>query len=50
MIGQPNHAIAPGDFLGGRVWLEDDAGAATVQFAAKPVTFNARCYHMVESH
>ena len=50
MIGQPNHAIAPNDFLGGRVWLEDDAGAATVQLATKPVTFNARRYHMVEPH
>ena len=24
MIGQPNHAIALGDFTGGHVWIEDD--------------------------
>ena len=28
MIGMPNHAIAVGDFTGGRVWIEDDEGMA----------------------
>ena len=66
MIGQPNHVIALGDFLGGRVCIEDDAGAASVQLSTKkglrkltgtwidvhdrPVTFNVRRYHMVEPH
>ena len=52
--------------LGGRVWVEDDAGTASVQLSTKkglreltgawidvhdrPVTFNARHYHMVEPH
>ena len=66
MIGQPNHAIALGDFTGGRVWVEDDEGDSTARLATKkgerelrgrwidmhdkPVSFDARRYHMVEPH
>ncbi|OLP95510.1 hypothetical protein AK812_SmicGene22336, partial [Symbiodinium microadriaticum] len=66
MIGQPNHAIALGEFSGGRVWIEDDEGDFFVRLNSekgerelrgrwidmhdKPVTFGARRYHMVEPH
>ena len=66
MIGQPNHAIALGDFIGGRVWIEDDEGDSMARLATKkgerelrgrwldmhdkPVSFDARRYHMVEPH
>ena len=66
MIGQPNHAIALGDFTGGRVRIEDDEGDSVTRLATKkgerelrgrwldmhdkPVSFDARRYHMVEPH
>ncbi|OLP75962.1 hypothetical protein AK812_SmicGene44168 [Symbiodinium microadriaticum] len=58
MIGQPNHAIALGEFSGGRVWIEDDEGESTawledkkggrelrgrwLDMHDKPVSFEAR--------
>ncbi|CAE7405673.1 unnamed protein product [Symbiodinium sp. CCMP2592] len=66
MIGKPNHAIALGSFTGGRIWVEDDDGAAPelrvtkrntqqlwgswTDMHDKPVSFNARRYHKVEPH
>ena len=66
MIGQPNHAIALGEFSGGRVWIEDDEGDSTawledkkggrelrgrwLDMHDKPVSFDARRYHKVEPH
>ena len=65
MIGHANHAVALGNFLEGRVWIEDENGQATTVLETKngqkllhgtwidmhdaPVTFNARKYHMLES-
>ena len=58
MIGHANHAVALGNFLEGRVWIEDENGQATTVLETKngqkllhgtwidmhdaPVTFNAR--------
>ena len=66
MTGHPNHAVAFGNFLEGRVWIEDENGQATTVLETKngqkllhgtwidmhdaPVTFNARKYHMLEKH
>ena len=66
MIGMLNHAIAVGDFTGGRVWIEDDEGTSPDEIVMKnkihrlrgswfnmhdnPVSFNARRYHKVEPH
>ena len=66
MIGHANHAVALGNFLEGRVWIEDENGQATTMLETKngqkllhgtwidmhdaPVTFNARKYHMLEKH
>ena len=66
MPGHSNHALALGDYKGGRVWIEDDAGDSTAWLADKkggrelrgrwldmhdkPVSFDARRYHMVEPH
>ncbi|CAE7203396.1 unnamed protein product [Symbiodinium sp. CCMP2592] len=66
MPGHLNHALALGDYTGGRVWIEDDEGDSTARLAAKtgerelrgkwldmhdkPVSFDARRYHMVEPH
>ena len=66
MIGHANHAVALGNFLEGRVWIEDENGQATTVLETKngqkllhgtwidmhdaPVTFNARRYHMLEKH
>ena len=65
MIGHANHAIALGNFLEGRVWIEDENGQATTALETKngqkplrgtwidmhdtPVSFNAQKYHMVEN-
>ena len=62
MIGHANHAVALGNFLEGRVWIEDENGQATTVLKTKngqkllhgtwidmhdaPVTFNARKYHV----
>ncbi|CAE7236559.1 unnamed protein product [Symbiodinium sp. CCMP2592] len=61
-----SHALALGDYTGGRVWIEDDEGDSTAWLAdkkgerelrgrwldmhEKPVSFDARRYHMVEPH
>ena len=66
MIGHANHAITLGNFMEGRVWIEDDNGQATalletksgqkllrgtwVDMHDKAVSFNARKYHMLEKH
>ena len=64
MIGHANHAVALGNFLEGRVWIEDENGQSTTVLETKngqklgtwidmhdaPVTFNARKYHMLEKH
>ena len=66
MPGHSNHALALGDYTGGRVWIEDDEGDCTAWLADKkggrelrgrwldmhdkPVSFDARRYHMVEPH
>ena len=66
MIGHANHAVALGNFLEGRIWIEDENGQATTVLETKngqkllhgtwidmhdaPVTFNARKYHMLEKH
>ena len=66
MPGHSNHALALGDYTGGRVWVEDDEGDSTAWLADKkgarelrgrwvdmhdkPVSFDARRYHMVEPH
>ena len=66
MAGHLNHALALGDYTGGRVWIEDDDGDSTAWLADKkggrelrgrwldmhdtPVSFDARRYHMVEPH
>ena len=66
MIGHANHAVALGNFLEGRVWIEDENGQATTVLETKngqkllhgtwidmhdaPVTFKARKYHMLEKH
>ena len=65
MIGHANHAVALGNFLEGRVWIEDENGQATTVLETQngqkllgtwidmhdaPVTFNARKYHMLEKH
>ena len=66
MPGHSNHALALGDYTGGRVWIEDDEGDSTAWLADKkggrelrgrwldmhdkPVSFDARRYHMVEPH
>ena len=66
MIGHANHAVALGNFLEGRVWIEDENGQATTVLETKngqkllhgtwidmhdaPVTFNARKYPMLEKH
>ena len=63
MPGHLNHALALGDYTGGRVWIEDDEGDSTAWLADKkggpelrgkwldmrdkPVSFDARRYHMV---
>ncbi|OLP79318.1 hypothetical protein AK812_SmicGene40405 [Symbiodinium microadriaticum] len=63
---EPNHAIALGEFSGGRVWIEDDEGDSTawledkkggrelrgrwLDMHDKPVSFDARRYHKVEPH
>ncbi|CAE7353893.1 unnamed protein product [Symbiodinium sp. CCMP2592] len=64
--GHANHALALGEYTGGRVWIEDDEGDSTAWLADKkrgrelpgrwldmhdkPVSFDARRYHMVEPH
>ena len=64
--GHLNHALALRDFTGKRVWIEDDDGDSTAWLADKkgerelrgrwldmhdkPVSFDARRYHMVEPH
>ena len=66
MPGHLNHALALGDYTGGRVWIEDHEGDSTAWLADKkrerelrgrwldmhdqPVSFDARRYHMVEPH
>ena len=66
MPGHSNHALALGDYTGGRMWIEDDEGDSTAWLADKkvgrelrgrwldmhdkPVSFDARRYHMVEPH
>ena len=66
MIGHANHAITLGNFMEGRVWIEDENGQATalletksgqkllrgtwVDMHDKAVSFNARKYHMLEKH
>ena len=66
MPGHSNHALALGDYTGGRVWIEDDGGDSTAWLADKkggrelrgrwldmhdnPVSFDARRYHKVEPH
>ena len=66
MIGHVNHAITLGNFMEGRVWIEDENGQATalletksgqkllrgtwVDMHDKAVSFNARKYHMLEKH
>ena len=65
MTGHANPAVALGNFLEGRVWIEDENGQATTVLETKngqkllhgtwidmhdaPVTFNARKYHMLEA-
>ena len=65
MIGHANHAVALGNFLEGRVWIEDENGQATTVLETKngqkllhgtwidmhdaPVTFNARKYPIWKS-
>ena len=65
MIGHANHAVALGNFLEGRVWIEDENGQATTVLETKngqkllhgtwidmhdaPVTFNARKYRSVQA-
>ncbi|CAE7681717.1 unnamed protein product [Symbiodinium necroappetens] len=61
MAGHLNHALALGDDTGGRVWIEDDDGDSTalggrelrgkwLDMHDKPVSVDARRYHMVEPH
>ena len=66
MPGHSNHALALGDYTGGRVWIEDDEGDSTawledkkggrelrgrwLDMHDKPGSFDARRYHMVEPH
>ena len=38
MPGHSNHALALGDYTGGRVWIEDDAGDCTAWLADKKAT------------
>ena len=66
MAGHLNHALALGNYAGGRVWIEDDEGDSAAWLPTKkgerelrgrwldmhdkPVSFDARRYHMVEPH
>ena len=66
MPGHSNHALALGEYTGGRVWIEDDEGGSTawledkkggrelrgrwLDMHDKPVSFDARRYHKVEPH
>ena len=56
MPGHSNHALALGDYTGGRVWIEDDEGDSTAWLADKNGgrelrgRFDARRYHKVEPH
>ena len=66
MPGHSNHALALGEYTGGRVWIEDDEGDSTawledkkggrelrgrwLDMHDKPVSFDARRYHKVEPH
>ena len=61
MPGHSNHALALGEYTGGRVWIEDDEGDSTARLEDKkggrelrgrwldmhdkPVSFDARRYH-----
>ena len=38
MIGHANHAVALGNFLEGRVWIEDENGQATTVLETKKWT------------
>ena len=65
-VGELNHAITLGNFIGGRVWIEDDEGTSIeklskhdkvrelkgswVDIHDKPVSFNARHFHKIEPH
>ena len=64
MPGHSNHALALGEYTGGRVWIEDDEGDSPawledkkggrelrgrwLDMHDKPVSFDARRYHKVE--
>ena len=66
MPGHSNHALALGEYTGGRVWIEDDEGDSPawledkkggrelrgrwLDMHDKPVSFDARRYHKVEPH
>eukprot|EP00439_Symbiodinium_sp_Y106_P001077 s6684_g1.t1 len=66
MFGHANHGMTLGNFMEGRVWIEDENGQATalletksgqqvlrgtwVDMHDKSVSFNARKYHMLEKH
>ena len=66
MPGHSNHALALGEYTGGRVWIEDDEGDSAawledkkggrelrgrwLDMHDKPVSFDARRYHKVEPH
>ena len=66
MKGHANHAITLGNFMEGRVWVEDENGQTTallqtksgqkllcgtwIDMHDKAVSFNARKYHMLEEH
>ena len=66
MVVKPNHALTLGNFPGGKVWIEDDAGTSIEKISKnnkiyelkgswidihdKPMSFNARHYHKIEPH
>ena len=66
MKGHANHAITLGNFMEGRVWVEDENGQASalletkngqkvlrgtwIDMHDKAVSFNAQKYHMLEEH
>ena len=55
MAGHLNHALALGNYAGGRVWIEDDERDSAAWLATKKGErelrgFDARRYHMVEPH
>ena len=66
MVGELNHAITLGNFIGGRVWIEDDEGTSIEKLSKngkvrklkgswfeihdQPMSFNARRFHKIEQH